>query len=227
MSNRTYSRSASMVSMLAQLLSLSACAASGAPPVPATRADPEPPPKPVAVTEVRVTLTADNKYGLYKGGLAGDRLEFLGRNEVGPVNNDWVSTEEYPISAKPGDHLFILAWDWGGPQSLISQLAFENGTLRVSNRSDWLCAVADIDNPGASGAVPHLESVSSAIRTADWKPQSESAPNGASPWGTIKTISESAEFIWPDGFASQVGSDNKVVLCRPANALDAPIAAKQ
>jgi len=226
MSDRSYLGRASVVWMLAQVLSLSACAASSATPVPATPADPEPPPKPVAVMDVRVTLTADNKYALYKGGLAGDHLEFLGRNEVGPVN-DWQSAEEYPISPKPGDYLFVLAWDWGGPQSLIAQLAFADGALQVSNRSDWLCAVADIENPGASGPVPALESVSAAIHAAEWKPPSESAPNGASPWESIATISPSAEFIWPDGFASDVGSDTKVALCRPKNALDAATAAKQ
>ena len=198
-------RRAGAVLILAQALLLSGCTPPSAPP---------PTPARVPRTDVRVTVTADNKYALYQGSLNGDHLEFIGRNEVGR-GGDWEKPEEYSLSLNQDDYPFFLAWDWGGPQMLIAQLELSDGTKQVSSRSDWLCAAVDIANPGASGSVPALQVVSSVIHSAEWTPPAESAPNGTAPWGSIPKVSPSAQFIWPDGFASSVESDKKVALCRP------------
>ncbi len=172
---------------------------------------PRPPstPEPPSSGEHKVTVTADNKYALYLGALTGEGLTFVGRNEVGPVS-DWQSPEQYSISPKPGDYAYILAWDWGGKQMLIAQVENPDGSLNVSSRTGWKCAITEIVNPGVSGQAPPLESVATAIRLAQWAPPADSAPNGTSPWGSMTALSPRrgvhlARWFWLHGFERYQG----------------------
>jgi|GEM_PF-609075 len=173
------------------------------------------------------TLTADNHYGLYTGLSDGSNLNLIGRNEKGysgdPGNYNWSLPETWSVSLEAGEHLYVLAWDDGGPQSWIGQFNF-NSTL-YSDTANWEYTIAAGANLGTDGDLPSLATVLADIETGAWNPVTFELANGASPWGMIAGIDAAANFIAADGFGSSVPSDSHYVLFRNRDPLMAQGAA--
>ncbi|MBY0527155.1 MAG: hypothetical protein K2R98_27415, partial [Gemmataceae bacterium] len=144
---------------------------------------------------VTATLTADNHYGLYRGSADASSLSLIGRNEVGfngnPGPYNWSLPETYTFQALPGDYLYVLAWDDGGPQAWIGQFDL-NGVPLYSDTSHWQFTVSAGANPGENGDVPALSAAAATIAGASWANPGASAANGSSPWGTIPGLSANA-----------------------------------
>lgn len=172
------------------------------------------------------TLTADNHYGLYTGLSDASDLSLIGRNEKGyggnPGTYNWSKPESWSVSLEAGQHLYVLAWDDGGPQSWIGQFNFGSTTL-YSNAAQWEYLIAPGANPGESGDLPDLSSVIAAIQNGSWSQVLFETPNGTSPWGNIPGIDAGANFIAADGFGTSVPSDSHFVIFRNREALE-PIA---
>jgi MYXO-CTERM domain-containing protein len=168
------------------------------------------------------TLTADNHYGLYTGLSDASDLSLIGRNEKGysgsPGTYNWSNPESWSVSLEAGQHLYVLAWDDGGPQSWIGQFNFGSTTL-YSNAAQWEYLIAPGPNPGESGDLPDLSSVIAAIQNGSWSQVMFETPNGASPWGNIPGIDPAAKFIAADGFDASVASDAHFVIYRNREAL--------
>ena len=158
---------------------------------------------------IGATLTADNSYGLYYGEADGSGLTFVGRNEQGidrsvpdttrPIPPSscsgfgWSCPEAWEFNADPGDRIYVIAWDWGGPQSWIGEFQTPDGLL-LSNASDWEYTIGG-PNPGWYGDVPSLTDLTNQIASATWSTPRSLGSNGTR-WGRIPDISGSAEFIW-------------------------------
>lgn len=171
------------------------------------------------------TITADNHYGLYVGGEDGSRLSFIGRNEVGTAGNpgtsNWSLPETYTFGASSCDHIYVLVWDDGGPQSWIGQFEMPAGAGTLfSDLTNWEYTIGSGPNPGETGQVPALGQVVADIAGATWLPLGVAAPNGTSPWGSIPGLSSQANFVWHDTFDSTSSSDNTYVIFRTKATVD-------
>jgi hypothetical protein len=157
------------------------------------------------------TLTADNHYGLFVGSGDGERLAFIGRNEVGLAGNpgkyNWSLPETWNFTPQVDDHIYVVAWDVGGPQSWIGQFTLPDGSTLVSNSQDWEYVIGAGPNPGTLGAVPPAQELRTRIAAAGWRAIGAQAANGALPWRTIPGIGPNANFIWHDKFADGSASD--------------------
>ncbi|MBY0522201.1 MAG: putative Ig domain-containing protein [Gemmataceae bacterium] len=166
---------------------------------------------------ISATLTADNHYGLYRGSADGSALTFIGRNETGywgnPGTYNWSLPETYTFQASPGDYLYVLAWDDGGPQGWIGQFDL-NGVPLYSDTSHWQYTVSAGANPGENGDVPALSAVAATIAGASWANPAATAANGSSPWGTIPGLSSNAQFVWHDTLGADSTSDGHYVIYR-------------
>ncbi|TPW07018.1 MAG: hypothetical protein FD129_2622, partial [bacterium] len=170
------------------------------------------------VDAVTGTLTADNHYGLYVGTTDGSSLTFIGRNETGTAGNpgayNWSLPEAYTFSVPLDNHIYVVVWDDGGPQSWIGEFALPGGQTLYSDPTAWEYTIGSGANPGESGPVPPLSLVQSDIATGAWLPVGASAPNGSAPWGLIPDISSQASFIWHDTLDAASSSDGHFVIFR-------------
>ena len=170
------------------------------------------------------TLTADNHYGLYFGSSNGSTLTFVGRNETGaagsPGSFNWSLPETWTFNVASGDHLYVVAWDDTGIQSLLGEFALANSTTLYTNTVDWEFYVSANPNPGLEGPVPSLPTLQGEIAGASW-----GTPLGAGNlndgtvfgWGHIPGISSDASFVWHDTFSDSSSSDNNYVIYRTIN----------
>ncbi len=128
------------------------------------------------------TITADNHYALYTGAADGQNLSFIGRNEAGhagdPGNWNWSLPETWGFAPDVGDHLYVVAWDDGGPQSWIGQVALPDGSTLVSNAQDWEYVLGDGSNPGPDGQAPSTDMLRTRIGAAVWAEIGAAAGNG-------------------------------------------------
>ncbi len=167
------------------------------------------------------TLTADNHYGLFVGSGDGERLAFIGRNEVGLAGNpgkyNWSLPETWNFTPQVDDHIYVVAWDVGGPQSWIGQFTLPDGSTLVSNSQDWEYVIGAGPNPGTLGAVPPAQELRTRIAAAGWQAIGAQAANDADPWGAIPGISPTANFVWHDKFADGSASDAGYAIYRTKN----------
>ncbi|HLO84954.1 MAG TPA: hypothetical protein VK203_08065 [Nostocaceae cyanobacterium] len=176
---------------------------------------------------VTATLTADNHYGLYYGKANGSGLTFVGRNEFGSSGSpgvfNWSLPETYGFQPSSGDHLYVLAWDDGGPQSWLGQFKLPDSSTLFSNTKNWEYTIGSGPNPGTFGNVPALATVASDIANAIWKTPLASTPNNSgAPWGAIPGISSSADFIWSDSFNSTATDKTYVIFRTKAAVVPVP-----
>lgn len=178
-----------------------------------------------ALPNTSATLTSDNHYGLFLGNASGSNLQFIGRNEFGnagsPGAYNWSLPETYQFNASPGDYLYVLAWDDGGPQAWIGSFSTPAGAL-TTNSTDWVAKYTTTGNPGVNGNVPANAAVVSLIGAGSWGAVNAQAANGSGPWGAIPGVG-SANFIWHDTLSNGSASDGGYALFRSANAIMAPI----
>lgn len=178
-----------------------------------------------ALPNTSATLTADNHYGLFLGNASGSNLQFIGRNEFGnggsPGSFNWSLPETYQFNASPGDYLYVLAWDDGGPQAWIGSFNTPAGAL-TTNTTDWVVKYTTTGNPGVNGNVPSNATVASLIGAGSWSAVNAQAANGSGPWGTIAGVG-AAKFIWHDTLSDNSSSDHGFALFRSANAIMAPV----
>jgi hypothetical protein len=176
---------------------------------------------PPGTVSVNGTLTADNHYGLYVGQADGSGLRFIGRNEKGdagaPGVYNWSQPETWNFLVTPGEHLYVMAWDDGGPQGWIGNFTWTGGGI-ASQAPDWRAAVAPGGNPGGSGDLPATATLGGYIAMADWQAPAASAPNGASPWGAIPGVG-TGHWLWHDSLDSTSLSDAHFAMFRTANPL--------
>ncbi len=164
------------------------------------------------------TITADNHYALYTGAADGQNLSFIGRNEPGHAGNpgtwNWSLPERWGFAPDVGDHLYVVAWDDGGPQSWIGQVALPDGSTLVSNTQDWEYALGDGSNPGPGGQAPSKDALRSRISAAVWAEIGAATGNGSAPWGAIPGIGSTASFIWHDTLSGDSASDSHYAIYR-------------
>jgi hypothetical protein len=170
-------------------------------------------------------VTADNHYGLYYGQADGSDLTLAGRNEAGPNGApgpyNWSNAETWEFDAGSGDYLYVLAWDDGGPQAWIGDFTSTGGSL-FTNTRDWQYVVGIGRNPGEFGNLPEPSAVTSVTKGATWMTPMASATDGASPWGNISEISDSAQFIWGDTLADASSSDGSYLIFRTTKPVVTP-----
>lgn len=180
---------------------------------------------PPGAVSVNGTLTADNHYGLYVGQADGGGLRFIGRNEKGaagaPGTYNWSEAETWNFLVTPGEHLYVMAWDDGGPQGWIGNFGWSGGGV-ASNLPAWQAAIAPGGNPGSSGDLPATATLSGYIAAASWQAPGASAANGSSPWGSINGVG-SAQWIWHDTLADGSLSDANFAMFRTASPLVAAV----
>jgi len=181
-----------------------------------------------SITGMTATLTADNHYGLYYGAGDGSSLHFVGRNEFGaagaPGQYNWSLPETHEFNVGVGDHIYIVVWDDGGPQSWIGQFALPGGGTLATNATDWEFVLGGV-NPGALGDAPDVAELMTHVAGATWLPVGAAAANGSAPWGTIPGISSAAQFIWHDTLDATSGSDangGRYVIYRTEVAVNLP-----
>lgn len=176
---------------------------------------------------VTARITADNHYGLYVGQSDGSGLQYIGRNELGDSGSsggfNWSVAESWAFNANAGDHVYVVAWDDGGPQMWIGDFQFGASEL-VSNLASWEYVV-----PGtAGGFLPSgnppvsLAALDAVIDSATWASPLAQANNGVSPWGTIAGVDSDAKFIWHDRLSDSSTSDGRYVVFRSVAPLPVP-----
>jgi hypothetical protein len=165
-------------------------------------------------------ITADNHYGLYTGLADGSDLIFVGRNEFGsggnPGSYNWSEPETWSVSLDLGRHLYVVAWDDGGPQSWIGQFTFDGNTL-FSDAAHWEYLVGSGANPGENGGLPATGDLTADISGGAWNPVTLATANGAAPWGTIHGIDGAANFVWSDTFDANSADDSHYVIFRTSS----------
>jgi len=177
---------------------------------------------PAQAVNVTGTLTADNHYALYAGQTDGSGLAYIGRNEMGnegnPGTNNFTLPETWHFNAAPGDQIYVVAWDDGGPQMFLGDFTWNTGLI-VTNLASWDYYVpADAtqfnptNNPPIS--IPNLGAL---LATASWSvPTAQTANSNNPSWGTIPGVHPDAAYIWHDGSWDNwnSSSDGKYVVFR-------------
>ena len=182
---------------------------------------------PVKAVPIEATLTADNHYGLYHGQADGSGMTLVGRNEFGDEGNpggaNWSLPETYTFVPSIGDHLYVLAWNDGGPQMWIGQFNSNDRTL-LSNLVEWEFFVSGGPNPGRDGPLPPLEQVASDIANRNWSIPQASHPHDGTRWfDTFPGISLSAEIVWHDTLDGGSSSDDAYVIFRTTDPVRFPL----
>ncbi|HTJ97880.1 MAG TPA: hypothetical protein VL381_10455 [Rhodocyclaceae bacterium] len=123
-------------------------------------------------------ITADNHYGLFIGNATGSNLQFIGRNEIGPYGSapnggsNWYFPEAFSFDARPGDYLYVVAWDdrqaaSGSGHFLMASFTTPNGVV-VTTKSDWVFKSTDAGFPGDYGPVPPTADLLAMINSGSW-----------------------------------------------------------
>ncbi len=157
-------------------------------------------------------MSADNGYVAYLGSATGSDMRPISDNLRIPTGWD-LPFHESIAQARPGDHVYVVAWDSGGPQMLIGQVTTLDGTVVATNTTDWESAVGAMPTPTA---MLELSTVTPLIGGAQWRRPAASAPNGTGPWGTLASMGTCAQFIWHDTLGEPSNTDGKVALFRTA-----------
>ena len=157
---------------------------------------------------VEAVITADNRYGLYHGRSDGSELTLVGGGD-----GNWATTETWTFTPDPDDHLFVLAWDEGGPQMWIAEFTLPTGHTVLSNTTDWQFSVTGEPNPGPAGPLPPLSTVIVDISRNSWQVPLVSRPHGDgwSDFGSFSDISLSAFMVWHDTFDTSTSDDSYVI----------------
>lgn len=168
-----------------------------------------------------VTFTADNYVAVYAGKADGSGLRLIGRDAVG----DWTSAESLTFMAVADEYLYLAAWetpgDSGGPQMLIGQVAFPDGTLLATDATtfEWTLGPVGASPGGAlTDLPPALAQIQGVIAAASWAAPQAVASNDAGPWGGALAgqFAPAAHYVWADRFddPSITNTSNTYVLFR-------------
>lgn len=144
-------------------------------------------------------LTADNLFWLYVGNSTGSDLQFIGSG------NNWQQAYSFNnFSANPGDYIYVLAANQGGPEGWQGYFTPQGGSIIYTNSASWV----------ASPTTPSTVSVTSAlIGGATWGAVSDPSVNGYN-WGNI-VGNTNADWIW----SASVAPGDPAVLFRTTTAV--------
>lgn len=155
---------------------------------------------------ITATITADNHYALYVGGLKGENMTLIGQNELGSAGstggNNWSKAETWNFNVGYGQYIYVAAWsDDGTAQAWIGQFNnfHSNGTALLTNTTDWVWTATnqDLDNgspaPTPENITRHIPSSWNKLSSTYW---TNYRNNGDGPWGKIDGISGDADWIW-------------------------------
>ncbi|WP_338844888.1 PEP-CTERM sorting domain-containing protein [Massilia sp. W12] len=159
-----------------------------------------------AAQTVSAQLTVDNEFWLYTGSADGANLTLRGTG-----NNHNISYS-FTFNVAPGEHLFIAARDWGGPQAWQGVFNTPSGML-YSSINSWQYAIAP-NNDASQTAVQ------SAVANATWaNPQAQVSYNSY-PWGA-SVNNPNANWMWHDNVFYNSSSDGRYAIFRTKDAVAA------
>lgn len=149
---------------------------------------------------VTAHIAADRHYGLYYGAADGSGLTLVGNTG----NGNGLITQTWNFNIEPGDYLYAVAWNHGGPQRLwMGNFEYQQGAL-ATNATDWLSNIPTGNDPKFnSGHLPVLEQIIANIGDADWEQTAEY--DAIHPWQGTDDLAESARYI---GHATGPGGNN-------------------
>lgn len=150
------------------------------------------------------TLSVDNAFWLYSGDATGSDLQFVGSG------SNWQVPNSFTFDVKPGDYLYVMAYDAGQPHSFQGVFDTPNGAL-YTNAASWVAAnltTIDFSNP-----------VTPAVITgATFGPIGSDLPATSGPWGNVVGNTQ-ADWIW----STSPGSGDTMVLFRTTNVVAAAV----
>jgi hypothetical protein len=156
---------------------------------------------PARADTISALISADNHFAFYVGDATGSNLTYIGRNMTGGGDDNgynWQQAVTFSgVTIKPGQYLYVVAWNLDGPQMWIGEFTKSDGTKLYSNTSDWVYKVGSGDNPGDDGNLVDSR-VQQDIAAGVWATPLVQASNGADPWGNLDAFSSSANYVWHD-----------------------------
>lgn len=163
-------------------------------------------------------VTADNFFAIYLGRADGSNLRYMGRDRL----TDWQSVEAVPMDYRPGDYIYVAAWDapaaFNDPAMWIGEFDIPGSpNLLVSNSTQWVAVEGPPNsNPGGllTDPAPEPSAIAAVISSAQWAPPDAFTDNadGSVPWSANPELAQvfgggNAEFLWHDTF-DNVSSSN-------------------
>jgi hypothetical protein len=149
------------------------------------------------------TLTVDNLFYLYSGNAAGNNLVLQGQG------NSWPTAYSFSFDVNPGDYLYVVAQDQGGPQGWQGYFSTPLGAL-YSNKASWDYIIAPTTDISAAG-------VMASIAGGSWAASQAEAPYNAGPWGSV-VGNVNATWMWHDNFDPSA-SDRTYAIFRTVDAV--------
>ena len=150
--------------------------------------------------QVTCYVTADNHYGLYVGGPAGENLTFYGRDV-----DSWPMAETLFVDLNEGEYIYIAAWDYSGPAGVAGDFLTDHGDFTTDGT--WSVALTEFNGLGDASPLPtdsEIENAIQLIETQDlWEPALELEQNAT--YYVVPNISPEAWWIWKDAFDAHTG----------------------
>ena len=165
--------------------------------------------------QVTCYVTADNHYGLYVGGPAGENLRFYGRNEYGgegnPGADNWSIAETLLVDVAADEFIYIAAWNIsGGAAGLLGEFVLPSSYHFVTDGS-WETSSTSITGLGDYSELPSVGSIANQIQSisgqGSWVSAFANQQNSVS-WfgiGLVPNVISTAYWIWFADYTSPHG----------------------
>jgi hypothetical protein len=160
--------------------------------------NPPQPPEPPQGDGIKytATVTADNYYAIYTG--TPENLRYVGKYG----DQQFQTAETITFTAKPGEYIYVAAWNAGGPKAWLGQFVSDAGTI-LSGTTDWEYYLTN--NPYAiiGNNPPMVNAVMDDLAKAAWSQVQYSIDNTPYTIWTMMNggvliggISPNAKWIW-------------------------------
>jgi hypothetical protein len=181
---------------------------------------------------ISAIIAADNHFAFYVGNASGSDLTYIGRNMYGDGDDNgynWQQAITFTnVTVKPGQYLYVAAWDDGAPHMWVGEFTLPDGTKLYSNTSDWVFKVGSAANPGPDGDLDN-NTVKQDIAAGGWaRPQvQEDFTSGIWPQvdGGVHTFDPNtlAKYLWHDDFDDSASNDYYAIFRTAAPVAHAPL----
>ena len=161
-------------------------------------------------TEIEVTVTADNVYGIYVG------TETEAHTFVA-ADNDWHTAETYNFDLPFDNYIYVVCYtDDFIAQGFLAQFVNKDTGYRFySSDSQWEVTATGI-NKGTGSPQPTLNELTKQITLANdgsnaslgWVNTTVGPVNGGSPWSKVPQIDASAYWTWYDSYKDKSTNPN-------------------
>jgi hypothetical protein len=187
---------------------------------------------PARADTISAIIAADNHFTFYVGDATGSDLTYIGRNMYGDGDDNgynWQQAVTFTnVTVKPGQYLYVAAWDDGAPHMWVGEFTLPDGTKLYSNTSDWVSKVGSGDNPGIDGDLVY-STVKLDIQAAGWtRPEvQEDFTSGIWPQvdGGVHTFDPDtlAKYLWHDDFDDSASNDHYAIFRTAAPVTHIPV----